>query len=98
MQNRQKEEIVRDILTVCNGGTTITKVMFHAYLTHAQAKGYLRELVGKGLVETDIFNSKEYRTAPKGMEYLAGLERMTEMLSIETRRAVKNNNNTLITF
>jgi predicted transcriptional regulator len=91
MQNRQKDEIVRDVLTVCNGSTTITRVMFHAYLTHAQAKGYLGELVQKGFVETDIFNSKEYHTTPKGIEYLAGLERMTEMLSIETRRAVKNN-------
>lgn len=93
MQNRQKDEIVRDILTVCNGGTNITRVMFHAYLTHAQARGYLGELVQKGFVETDIFNSKEYRATPKGIEYLSGLERMTEMLSIETRRAVKNNIN-----
>ncbi len=93
MQNRQKDEIIRDILAVCNGGTTITKVMFHAYLTHAQAKSYLGELIEKGLVETDILNSKEYRATPKGMEYMVGLERMTEMLAVVTRKTVKISNN-----
>jgi predicted transcriptional regulator len=85
MQNRQKDEIVRDILAVCNGGSLITRVMFHAYITHTQAKGYLSELIEKGLVETDIFNSKKYFATSKGIEYLAGLERMSEMLAIETR-------------
>ena len=92
MQNRQKDEIVRDILTVCNGGTVISKVMFHAYITHAQAKGYLGELIEKGLVETDMFNSREYRTTSKGLEYLVGLQRMSELLPIETKRIVKSSN------
>ena len=90
MQNRQKDEIARDILAVCNGGTVISKVMFHAYITHAQAKGYLGELIQKGLVETDVFNSREYRTTSKGLEYLMGLQRMSELLPVETRKAAKN--------
>jgi predicted transcriptional regulator len=32
VQNRQKDEIVREILAVCNGGSLITRVMFHAYI------------------------------------------------------------------
>jgi predicted transcriptional regulator len=90
MQNRQKDEIVRDILTVCNGGSIISRIMFHTYITHAQAKGYLGELIEKGLVETDTFNSKKYLATPKGIEYLGALERMSEMLAIETRRSVKS--------
>jgi|SRR5581483_325021 len=92
MQNRQKDEIIRDILTVCNGGTTITRVMFHAYITHAQAKSYLGELMEKGLIETDMFNSKQYRSTAKGLACLAGLETMSELLPIETRRTVKVSN------
>jgi predicted transcriptional regulator len=51
----------------------------------------LGELIQKGLVETDIFNSRKYYATPKGIEYLAGLERMSEMLAIETKRSVKSN-------
>jgi predicted transcriptional regulator len=67
--------------------------MFHAYITHSQAKGYLGELIEKGLVETDTFNSKKYYATSKGIEYLAGLESMSEMLAIETRRTVNSNMN-----
>jgi predicted transcriptional regulator len=93
MQNRQKDEIVRDILTVCNGGSVITRIMFHAYITHAQAKAYLAELTETGLVEIDIFNQKKYFATPKGIGYLAGLERISEMLAIETRRSIKSSAN-----
>lgn len=98
MQNRQKNEIVRDILTVCNGGTTITRVMFHAYITHSQAKIYLGELIESGLIETDMFNSKQYRSTSKGLACLAGLETISELLPIETRRTVKVSNNQTALF
>jgi predicted transcriptional regulator len=98
MQNRQKDEIVRDILTVCNGGTVISKIMFHAYITHAQAKGYLSELIEKDLVENDIFNKREYRSTHKGIEYLAALQRMSELLPIETRKVVKSGNTQMALF
>jgi predicted transcriptional regulator len=91
MQNRQKDEIIRDILSVCNGGCIISRIMFHTYISHAQARSYLGELIQEGLVEMDIFNSRKYFATPKGIEYLAGLETMTEMLAIETKRSVKSN-------
>jgi predicted transcriptional regulator len=48
MQNRQKDEMIRDILTVSNGGATITNIMFKAFTSHAQAKAYLGELIENG--------------------------------------------------
>lgn len=87
MQNRQKHEIVRDILTVCNGGNIISRIMFHTYITHAQAKAYLGELIQAGLIEVDIFDNKKYLSTAKGLEYLAALDRMADMLAIETRKA-----------
>src|SRR5437867_216013 len=86
MRNRNKDEIDRDVLAICgDGGAILTKVMFKAYLSHAQAKVYLCQLVEKGLIE--ILNFREYRTTSMGLEYLVALKRLTEILAIETRRA-----------
>jgi predicted transcriptional regulator len=87
MRNRQKDELVRDIMSVCNGGAQITKVMFHAYMTHAQVKSYLAELINRGLVSYDSL-TRLYSTTSKGIEYLATIERMGELLPIATRRSI----------
>jgi predicted transcriptional regulator len=89
MQNRQKDEMVRDILAVSNGGATITHIMFKAYTSHAQAKSYLSELIEQGLIEFDSIDRK-YRTTPKGIEYLQAIESISEILSIKTRRAASS--------
>ena len=92
MRNRQKDEIMRDILQTAQGGAGITKIMFHAYLTHGQAKEYSQLLLESGLLELDSESGsmKQYRTTHKGIEYLAAIERMSEMLPISTRRSAKN--------
>lgn len=91
MRNRQKDEIMRDILCSAQGGAGITKIMFQAYLTHSQAKEYTQVLMGLGLLEQDIeaASLRQFRTTPKGVEYLMAAERMADMLAIETRRAAK---------
>lgn len=80
---------MRDILYSAQGGAGITKIMFHAYLTHSQAKEYTQMLIGNGLLEQDVESAslRQFRTTPKGVEYLAAAERMSDMLAIETRRA-----------
>ena len=92
MRNRQKDEIMRDILRSAQGGVGITKIMFHAFLTHSQAKEYTQMLLQKGLLHRDIDSSSfgQFRTTPKGVEYLAAIDRMSDMLAIETRRAAKS--------
>jgi predicted transcriptional regulator len=87
MQNRQKDEMTRDVLTVSNGGATITQIMFKAYMSHAQAKGYIGELIERGFLEHDPIERK-YHTAPRGIEYLQAAEKISEMLSVTTRRSV----------
>ena len=83
---------MRDILQTAQGGAGITKIMFHAYLTHGQAKEYSQLLMDSGLLELDTESSsmKQYRTTHKGIEYLAAIGRMSEMLPIQTRRSTKN--------
>ncbi len=85
--------MTRDILAVSNGGATITQIMFKAYMSHSQAKGYISELIERGLLEYDSIERK-YRTSPKGLNYLQAAERMSEMLSITTRRSVANKRTT----
>jgi predicted transcriptional regulator len=91
MRNRQKDEIMRDILYSAQGGAGITKIMFHAYLTHGQAKEYTQLLIGNRLFEQDSESGslRQFHTTPKGVEYLNSIERMSDMLAIETRRAAK---------
>jgi predicted transcriptional regulator len=86
MKNRQKDDISRDILSVCNGGATITKVMFSAYMTHSQTKLYLNELMGTGLIENDPLTRKFY-TTPKGLEYLGTMYQMAELFPVNTKRS-----------
>jgi predicted transcriptional regulator len=86
MQNRQKDEMIRDVLAVSNGGATITQIMFKAYMSHAQAKGYIGELIEREFLEFDSIERK-YHTAPRGIEYLQAAEKISEMLSITTRRS-----------
>jgi len=91
MRNRQKDEIIRDVLYSAQGGAGITRIMFHAYLTHTQAKEYTQALMSNGLLEQDVeaTSLRQFRTTAKGVEYLAAAERMSDMLAIETRRAAK---------
>jgi predicted transcriptional regulator len=81
--------MTRDILTVANGGKTISHIMFKAYTSHAQAKSYLGELIENGMIEFDALDRK-YRTTMKGMEYLNAMESISDMLTINTRRSVAN--------
>jgi len=81
--------MIRDILTVSNGGATISHIMFKAYTSHAQAKRYLGELIENGLLEYDT-RDRKYRTTAMGLEYLQAMERMSEMLAINTRRSMAN--------
>ena len=89
MQNRQRDEISRDILTVSNGGATITQIMFKAYMSHGQAKCYLSELIENRFIEFDELN-RTYRTTVNGLEYLNAMERISGMLVINTRRSAAN--------
>lgn len=81
--------MIRDILTVSNGGTTITQIMFKAYTTHGQAKSYLSELIEKGLIEHDVLE-RRYLTSVKGLEYLNAMDRISDMLTINTKRSAAN--------
>lgn len=83
---------MRDILQTAQGGAGITRIMFHAYLTHGQAKEYSQILINNGLLEHDLDSGsmKQYRTTSKGIDYLSAIEKMSDMLPIATKRSSRN--------
>lgn len=87
MRNRQRDEVMRDVLQTAMGeGEGISKIMFSACLSHSQATAYLSQMVEDGLIVNDVQRGKRhYRTTPKGVEYLAALNNMCELLQLETR-------------
>jgi predicted transcriptional regulator len=61
-------------------GMGISRIMFHVGLTHAQAKVYLFDLIEKGFLEYTSLGRNFYHTTPRGAQYLARINSMTEML------------------
>lgn len=78
---------MRDMLQTAMGpGAGISKIMFWACLGHSQATAYLSQMIEDGLIINDIEQGKRYyRTMPKGVEYLAALNSVCELLRMETR-------------
>ncbi|HXV46923.1 MAG TPA: winged helix-turn-helix domain-containing protein [Nitrososphaera sp.] len=67
-------------------GAGISRIMFCACLSRSQATGYLSQMIKDGLVINDLeMGRRHYRTTPKGMEYLAALNSMCELLQMETK-------------
>ena len=86
MQNRQRDQVMRDVLQTAMGqGTGISRIMFSACLSHSQATGYLSQMIRDGLVVNDLEMGRRHYRTPKGMEYLAGLNSMCELLQMETK-------------
>jgi predicted transcriptional regulator len=85
MRNRQRDEVTRDILQTAMGpGAGISRIMFSACLCHSQATGYLSQMIEDELIINDVEQGKRfYRTTPKGVQYLAALNSMCELLQIK---------------
>lgn len=69
MKNRSRTDVASQILEAANGGATRTKIMYTAFLSHAQLKEYLIFLTVNGLINYDSAR-KVYGTSPKGVSYL----------------------------
>lgn len=82
MRNWQGDEVMRDLLQTAMG-SGISRIMFSACLSHSQATGYLSQMIEDGLVINDVEQGKRfYRTTPKGVQYLAALNSMCEVLQM----------------
>lgn len=86
-RNRGRTEMVVDILQVVNesisgGGATRTRMMYSAYLNHAQMKEYARVLTESDLIRYDE-DTQTFRTTEKGRRFLDTYNRMSYMIKEE---------------
>jgi predicted transcriptional regulator len=74
------------MLEAANGGATMTKIMYKAFLSYAQLKNYLAILVENGLISND--GDGTYKTTSKGIRYLEMTRNMDGLfqMSSETIR------------
>ena len=77
---------MREVLqTAIRPGVDITRIMFCACLSHSQAMAYLSQMFWPYMTNDVEHGKSYYRTTPKGVEYLATLNNMYELLQMETK-------------
>lgn len=81
MKYRSRTEILGQILaSIGKGSCTKTKIMYKAYLSHAQMKEYTKFLEEKDLVHYEE-GEQQYRITEKGMQYMQKYNEMLEVVS-----------------
>lgn len=79
MKYRGRTEILGNILDAANGGTTKTKIMYQAFLSYGQLKGYLFILVEYNLIEY-LDAVHKFKTTEKGLNFLKMHNQIGELL------------------
>ena len=78
--NRSRTDIISSILKIANGGvSTKTKIMYQAFLSHAQMKDYLIFLTQHDLIEYDV-DAQVYKTTEKGLRFLDIYYQLDDMI------------------
>ena len=88
MKYRSRTEIVCNILDATNGGATMTKIMYKAFLSYGQLKEYLSILIENSLIEYSN-GTQTFKTTEKGLNYLKMYREIGELLQQKTT-AIKN--------
>ena len=87
MKYRGRTEILGNILDAANGGATKTKIMYKAFLSYGQLKGYLFVLIENNLIEY-LDAVHKLKTTEKGLNFLKTYNEIGELLQQTT---FKNN-------
>ena len=82
---RDKIDIIRDILEVAKveDGTTKTKIMYKANLSHDQMKDYVRILTENNLLHYDL-HTQRLKTSEKGLRVIEACERIENVIKTIT--------------
>ena len=70
------------ILDAANGGTTKTKIMYHAFLSYAQMKEYLRVLIENNLLNYDA-DTRQFKTTEKGQRFLDTFNQISDVMKAQ---------------
>jgi predicted transcriptional regulator len=87
MKNRGRFDILGEILEVANerSGTTRTKIMYRAFLSYGQMKGYLTTLTENNLRNYNV-DTQTFKTTQKGLRFLDTYNRIGEAMKISSIR------------
>lgn len=82
MKYRSRTEIIAHVLSSAKelDGVTKTKIMFKAFLSHAQLKEYLSLLVSSEMLEHDAMTGR-YKTTEKGIKMLSTSNQANGLIS-----------------
>ena len=77
---RNRIDIIAELLNAASAGSTKTKMMYKAMLSHEQLKEYLHMLAENGLI---MYNedSQRFTTTHKGYQFLQRYEDLTKLIS-----------------
>ena len=84
MRYRSRTEIISQILETANGrvGITITKLMYKAFLSHDQLKGYVKVLTENDLLNYD-FVTRTFKTTERGLRFLNLYNKIDQLMKEE---------------
>ena len=81
MPNRDRTEIIRQVLDIANGaeGLTKIKIMYKAFLSYKQVKEYVALLTENDLLRYDSV-TQSYKTTGKGLRLLQFYKQLEDMM------------------
>jgi predicted transcriptional regulator len=81
MRQRSDIDIMGEILDAANerSGAGRTKIMYKAFLSHAQMKQHLPTLTERGLLRYDV-DTQTFKTTEKGLRFLETCNKMDGMI------------------
>ena len=81
MPNRDRTEIIRQVLDIANGaeGLTKIKIMYKAFLSYKQVKEYVALLTENDLLRYDSI-TQSYKTTGKGLRLLQFYNQLDDIM------------------
>ena len=83
MRYRNRIDIISLILEAANGNhATKTKIMYKAFLSHAQLKEYLTILTANDLLSYDLVK-QTFKTTEKGVRFLKTYNQLDQIMNVQ---------------
>jgi predicted transcriptional regulator len=82
--NRDRLEIIADILEIAKGGQLKTRILYDGNLSFSQLNEYLTFMLEMGFLEVNMeYEKRNYRTTNRGLKYLESYEEISSLLTRE---------------
>ena len=90
-KNRNRMEIVANLLTIAKAGALKTHLMYRANLSYMMVTDYLKFLQGAGLIKEtfDTEGTKVFQTTPRGLRYLSVYDSLQDITSFSTKKVTE---------